>query len=88
MRTYKQLYACNIQGQISSISLSQRNSLAVGIGQHVQIFPDVVNSGIVKPHLSHFLGGFDVRQVGFCPHEDVLGIGHSGGFASIIVPGL
>jgi U3 small nucleolar RNA-associated protein 7 len=86
MRTYKQVYSGNMKGQIASVSLSQKNCLAVGFGQHVQMFENVIDNGIVTPYLSHFAGG-DVRQVQFCPHEDILGIGHARGFSSIIVPG-
>uniref|UniRef100_A0A914R0A4 BING4 C-terminal domain-containing protein n=1 Tax=Panagrolaimus davidi TaxID=227884 RepID=A0A914R0A4_9BILA len=75
-----------MKGQIASVSLSQKNCLAVGFGQHVQMFENVIDNGIVTPYLSHFAGG-DVRQVQFCPHEDILGIGHARGFSSIIVPG-
>ena len=39
------------------------------------------------PYLTHRLRG-EANVVEFCPFEDCLGIGHSGGFTSIIVPGL
>ncbi|KAE9547078.1 hypothetical protein FO519_009710 [Halicephalobus sp. NKZ332] len=86
IRNYKQLHVANIFGQISSIDVSQRDCLAVGTGQKVLIYENVITNGIHKPYLNHFVGG-DIRQVEFCAHEDVLGIGHSKGFASIIVPG-
>ena len=76
----------NITGQISGIDVSQRDCLAVGTGQRVLIYENVITNGIRKPYLNHFVGG-DIRQVEFCAHEDVLGIGHSKGFSSIIVPG-
>uniref|UniRef100_A0A7E4ZV75 BING4CT domain-containing protein n=1 Tax=Panagrellus redivivus TaxID=6233 RepID=A0A7E4ZV75_PANRE len=87
IRTYKQLSSYKVRGRVSCLDLSQRHNLALGIGQHVQVFQHVNRtSGLQKPYLSHFVGG-DVRQVQFCAHEDVLGIGHERGFASILVPG-
>ena len=38
------------------------------------------------PYLTHKLKG-EANMVEFCPFEDCLGIGHSSGFTSIIVPG-
>jgi hypothetical protein len=38
------------------------------------------------PYLTHSLRG-EANVVEFCPFEDCLGIGHSSGFTSIIVPG-
>ena len=38
------------------------------------------------PYLTHHLLG-EANVVEFCPFEDCLGIGHSNGFTSIIVPG-
>lgn len=37
--------------------------------------------------MSHDIPGSSVSCLRFCPYDDVLGIGHSGGFASLIVPG-
>ena len=39
------------------------------------------------PYLTHHLKG-EASVVEFCPFEDCLGIGHSNGFTSIIVPGI
>lgn len=39
------------------------------------------------PYMTHRIHGADISSIGFCPYEDVLGIGHSNGFSSILVPG-
>ena len=39
------------------------------------------------PYMTHALHGFDIRECRFAPFEDVLGLGHAGGFSSIVVPG-
>ena len=32
-------------------------------------------------------GKADITDIEFCPYEDVLGVGHSDGFTSLIIPG-
>lgn len=39
------------------------------------------------PYLQHHFVGQHISRVQFCPYEDVLGVGHSNGFASLIIPG-
>ena len=38
------------------------------------------------PYINHQLPG-QLHQLMFCPFEDVLGIGHTEGLSSIIIPG-
>lgn len=40
-----------------------------------------------QPYMRHQLDGNIVHDIAFAPYEDVLGIGHDGGFASMLVPG-
>jgi U3 small nucleolar RNA-associated protein 7 len=38
-------------------------------------------------YLKHRLNSASIQNLQFCPYEDVLGIGHSNGISSILVPG-
>ena len=82
--------------------MSQRGLLALGRGRVVEVWRDVMGelggAGMMgggagrgekqkAPYLTHNLKG-EANMVEFCPFEDCLGIGHSGGFTSIIVPGM
>lgn len=40
-----------------------------------------------NPYMTHHIAGQSVRETRFVPYEDVLGIGHSQGMSSIVVPG-
>ncbi len=60
----------------------------MGRGRVVEVWRGVLG-GVVKqsgPYMTHSVNG-EVNDVEFCPFEDCLGIGHSSGFTSIIVPG-
>lgn len=74
-----------------SLSFSQKNLLAVAFGAHAVVWKDVTldknSSGSKYPYMKHVVEGETIRQVTFCPYEDVLGIGHSGGISSVLIPG-
>merc|ERR1719410_1493747 len=61
--------------------------LSVGFGSHVEVWKDVFTAARPKPYLSQNYPGKVVKSTRFRPYEDVLGVGHSGGFGSLIVPG-
>lgn len=77
----------------SSVSISDRNLTAVGWGTQMTVWrdlftrakPDQTRSG--TPYLQWGAEGKRIENVQFCPFEDVLGIGHSHGFSSALVPG-
>ena len=71
----------------SAIGISERDMLAVSYGSAVQIWKDVFSgSKQNSPYMTHRLPG-KVENVQFCPYEDVLFCGHSGGVSSMLVPG-
>jgi U3 small nucleolar RNA-associated protein 7 len=40
-----------------------------------------------SPYLNHDISSSTVSSLQFCPYDDILGVGHSTGFASLIIPG-
>jgi len=86
VRTYKCLKSCRIHQSASKIAFSQRGLLALAIGDTVQIYKDCCTTSSVVPYMSHRIGNY-VVDLEFCPFEDVLGIGHQGGFTSTLIPG-
>lgn len=82
--------------EIASLAFSQRGLLAVGAGSTVQVYDDgVTKTGNARsvgpfgpqPYLTNVLGGRAIRDVSWCPFEDVLGVGTNQGFQTLLVPG-
>ena len=69
------------------LDISQKNMLAVGHGSHVQIWKGALTAKEKSPLMNHHIPGCAVEQCRFAAFEDVLGVGHTGGFSSILVPG-
>ncbi|KAK7478780.1 hypothetical protein BaRGS_00029991, partial [Batillaria attramentaria] len=86
LRTYKTLANYQLSMGAGSLAFSQTGMLASATGSIVQTYKDVCREAIVTPYLSHLCRG-TVREVQFCPFEDVLGAGHKSGFSSLIIPG-
>eukprot|EP01130_Rhizamoeba_saxonica_P009958 TRINITY_DN4070_c0_g1_i1.p1 TRINITY_DN4070_c0_g1~~TRINITY_DN4070_c0_g1_i1.p1 ORF type:complete len:550 (+),score=114.53 TRINITY_DN4070_c0_g1_i1:228-1877(+) len=87
LRTYNELQFYYTPKPVQSIDISQRGLLSIGFGPHVQIWKDYSSTKAEEPYMIHQLPKGTIKNVQFCPYEDILGIGHSKGFSSIMVPG-
>ncbi|PRP76920.1 hypothetical protein PROFUN_06198 [Planoprotostelium fungivorum] len=75
---------------IKSMHLSATGLLALSYDDFVQVYDNVLtgHTDITKPYMQHRLKKKQqVQQIRFTPFEDILGIGHSGGYSSIVIPG-
>lgn len=68
------------------LEFSQTEMLAVGLGETVEIYNNCCTQTTEKPYLRHRMAK-SICNFKFCPYEDVLGVGTSHGFTSIIIPG-
>ncbi|CAA0838795.1 Transducin/WD40 repeat-like superfamily protein [Striga hermonthica] len=87
LRKYETLQT--VRGHATSLDFSQKGLLASSTGSFVQILGNFSGG----PHeytryMSHSMAkGYQIGKVSFRPYEDVLAIGHSMGWSSILVPG-
>ncbi|XP_073498078.1 WD repeat-containing protein 46 isoform X3 [Phyllobates terribilis] len=86
LRTYRPLQSCLLSLGAGSLCHSQRGLLAAGVGNVVQVYKDTHLSAPRSPYMCLSVKA-PIHGLQFCPYEDVLGIGHGGGFTSMIVPG-
>ncbi|KAI9717456.1 MAG: Small subunit (SSU) processome component [Chrysothrix sp. TS-e1954] len=81
-----------------SLDISDTNLIAVGWGSQCSIFQDVFDKSlddqkVTRPYMAWgggregVSGTQNIERVRFCPFEDVLGVSHTSGFSSMIVPG-
>ncbi|XP_059666004.1 probable U3 small nucleolar RNA-associated protein 7 [Cornus florida] len=77
-----------LPGHAKTLDFSQKGLLATSTGSFVQILGDLSGSQNYSRYMSHSMAkGYQTRKVLFRPYEDVLGIGHSMGWSSILIPG-
>ncbi|CAN1319081.1 Probable U3 small nucleolar RNA-associated protein 7 [Linum perenne] len=71
-----------------TLDFSQKGLLAVGTGSYAQVFGDLKGSGTYSRYMNHPIAkGYQIGKVSFRPYEDVLTLGHSMGWSSILIPG-
>ncbi|KAI0244435.1 putative U3 small nucleolar RNA-associated protein 7, partial [Massospora cicadina] len=87
LREYKPLYEYTTPRPAASIQFSQRGILAVGFTGNISLWKDVCKTKQISPYMNHKAAPHQIHDLQFCPYEDVLGFGHSGGFSSLVVPG-
>ncbi|OCT66161.1 WD repeat domain 46 S homeolog isoform X1 [Xenopus laevis] len=86
LRTYRPLTSCLLPLGAGSLCHSQKGLLAAGTGDIVQVYKDIHLIRPCSPYMCLKVKA-PIHGLQFCPFEDVLGIGHGGGFTSMIVPG-
>ncbi|KAG8448533.1 hypothetical protein GDO86_015575 [Hymenochirus boettgeri] len=86
LRTYRPLHSTLLPLGAGSLCHSQKGLLAAGTGDIVQVYKDTHLSAPRFPYMCLQVKG-PIHGLQFCPYEDVLGVGHGGGFTSMIVPG-
>ncbi|XP_058109845.1 probable U3 small nucleolar RNA-associated protein 7 isoform X2 [Magnolia sinica] len=75
-------------GHAKTLKFSQKGLLAMGDGSRVQVWRDSSGDQDYSRYMSHsMVKGYQVGTVSFQPYEDVLGLGHSMGISSILIPG-
>lgn len=87
--TFQPLSSRTLPQGAGHLAFSQRGLLVAGMGDVVNIWAGQGKASppsLEQPYLTHRLSGH-VHGLQFCPFEDVLGVGHSGGFTSMLVPG-
>lgn len=87
LRTYKEVHSYFTTSPAVTMAISERGHIAVGLNSHVQIWQNAIATKAKKPYMTHHMPGKKVGCVRFQPYEDVLGIGHSMGLATMIAPG-
>merc|ERR1719259_268523 len=86
LRSYKCLQSYKIGAGAAHAQFSQRGLLALAFGNKVEVYKNPTVEAISHPYMKHTVFK-NVSSINFCPYEDVLGIGHGGGFSSMLVPG-
>ncbi|XP_039221878.1 WD repeat-containing protein 46 [Crotalus tigris] len=86
LRAYRRLHSMLLPCGAGQLDFSQRGLLGAACQEVVQVYKDISSRPSQKPYLCHGLPG-PSHGLRFCPFEDVLGVGHEKGFASLLVPG-
>ncbi|KAF3330500.1 putative U3 small nucleolar RNA-associated protein 7 [Carex littledalei] len=77
----------SIQGHAQTLDFSQKGLLALANGSRVQVWRDKGGQDFGL-YMTHGIAkGYQIGTAKFRPYEDVLGLGHSMGFSSILIPG-
>ncbi|KAL4534869.1 hypothetical protein Ndes2526A_g05736 [Nannochloris sp. 'desiccata'] len=87
IRTYRPLHAYTSVAPVEWADVSQKGMLAIGHGRRVQVWKDALSEKAQAPYMTHTVQAGVLADVAFCPYEDILALGHSGGVSTMIVPG-
>nr|XP_043620462.1 probable U3 small nucleolar RNA-associated protein 7 [Erigeron canadensis] len=85
LRKYEVLQT--LPGHAKSLDFSQKGLLATTTGSFIQVLATSDSQDYSRYMIHTMSKGYQINKVQFRPYEDVLGIGHSMGLSSILIPG-
>lgn len=84
----KEVQSFRTRNAPTSMTYSGRGMLAVGSKSGVSVYRDLLaEDASTTPYLTLPLPSLTADTIKFCPFDDVLGVGHSKGLSSLLVPG-
>ncbi|KAF6034206.1 WDR46 [Bugula neritina] len=86
LRKYRCLHEFKVPAGPGSMHFSSQGLLAARVGNSVLVYKDTLVKPPTQAYMSHVALG-PVKKVQFCPYEDILGVGSSLGFESLLIPG-
>ncbi|XP_072015484.1 WD repeat-containing protein 46-like [Amphiura filiformis] len=86
VRTFKPLQAYRVPYGAGDLCFSQRGLLAAACGNVVEVYKDCCRTTQKKPYMRHRMNT-TITNIEFSPYEDVLGVAHAKGYASLLIPG-
>ncbi|KAK1776975.1 WD40-repeat-containing domain protein [Copromyces sp. CBS 386.78] len=93
IRMFKEVNNYFTRAPASSVAISDTGLTAVGWGTRTTVWKGLfskekpVQEKVQSPYMTWGGEGKRVERVRWCPFDDVLGVGHSEGFSSLIIPG-
>ena len=93
IRMFKEVNNYFTRTPASSVAISDTGLTAVGWGTRTTVWKglfskdNTVQEKIQSPYMTWGGEGRVIERVRWCPFDDVLGLGHTEGFSSIIIPG-
>ncbi|KAK4921792.1 putative U3 small nucleolar RNA-associated protein 7, partial [Elasticomyces elasticus] len=98
LRALREVHSYTTRQPATNIQISDRGLAAITTGNAVTMWKDLFTSSgpgstpakVKMPYLVHQPSSGTKEQphsLAWCPHEDILGVGHASGFTSLIVPG-
>ncbi|KAJ5105790.1 U3 small nucleolar RNA-associated protein 7 [Penicillium alfredii] len=93
IRMFREVHSYSCYQPGASVAISDRGLTAVGWGTQVSVWRGLFDAALAdqgkvqSPYMAWGGDGQRIENLRWCPFEDVLGVTHDQGFASMLVPG-
>lgn len=87
IRTWTKAFTVKRYNVPHTMEFSQKDILAVASGSEVQMWQHPFDINRFSLYMQHTVPDGKIHSLKYCPYEDILGVGHTKGFTSLLIPG-